>query len=50
MVKYYTKVPRSDNDEYDLCKFDMISGGITSVSQPIDKFIGKVFKGHYREK
>ena len=47
MVKYYTKIFRSENDEYDICSFDIMAGGINPVRQPIDKFIDKVFKGQY---
>ena len=50
MAKEYNKGLRSDNDEYDLCAFAIMSGGITPVSQHIDKFICKVFKSHYIEK
>ena len=43
MVKEYTKGFISDNDGGDLYAYDILSGGITPVRQPIDKLIGKVF-------
>ena len=34
---------------YDLVAFEIMSGGITPKALPIDAFIGKVFKGKYRD-
>ena len=38
-----------EKESYGLCQFEIMTGGITPKAQPIDSFIGKVFKGHYRE-
>ena len=54
-VKEYVKSFKSvgDDDEYEdgyeLVDFHIMGGGITPKSQPIDIFIGKVFKGLYRD-
>lgn len=34
---------------YPLCAFEIMGEGITPVSQPIDRFIGKIFKGYHRD-
>ena len=47
MVKEFTKFSRSENGEYYLCAFDIMADGITPVTQFIDNFICKFFKGHY---
>ena len=55
IVKEYVHSLRSSNNdgnddsEYDLVAFEIMSGGITPKAQPIDAFIGKVFKGNYRD-
>ena len=38
-----------NRERYNLCGFEIMSGGITPKAQSIDAFIGKVFKGHYRD-
>ena len=51
-VKNYVKSFKRDGDKdvsYDLCSFIIMSGGITPKYQPIDAFVGKVFKGNLRE-
>ena len=53
-MKEYKRIFRSGNDNvpddhrYNLCEFDIMAGGITPKAQPIDAFLGKVFKGLYR--
>ena len=54
IVKDFTTSFKSEDmnenrERYNLCGFEIISGGITPNAQPIDAFIGKVFKGHYRD-
>ena len=39
----------NDVSEYDLVAFVLMSGGTTPKAQPIDSFIGKVFKDNYRD-
>ena len=39
----------SDDERYDLCQFEIMAGRITPEGQPINAFIGKDFKGYYRE-
>ena len=34
---------------YKLCQFQIMEGVITPFYQPIDKFVGNIFKGCYRE-
>ena len=54
-VKAYTSILKSgtnaisDNTKYSLCEWLVMGGGITRILQTIDKFLGKIFKGNYRE-
>ena len=54
-VKDFVKSKKSGNDtmpekdRYELCQFEIMAGGITPKAQPLDAFIGKIFKGYYRE-
>ena len=43
-------VNEEEGEKYNLCTFEVMTGGITPKAQPIDAFIGKVFKGHYRDR
>lgn len=54
LVKGYTTSFMSSNDadvgeQYPLCAFEIMAGGITPKSQPIDAITGKIFKGFYRD-
>ena len=43
-------VNEEEGEKYNLCTFEIMTGGITPKAQPIDEFIGKFFKGHYRDR
>eukprot|EP00957_Ditylum_brightwellii_P033881 2567444-Ditylum_brightwellii.AAC.1 len=49
IIKEFTQSYRNEEDTCNLCQVQIMGGGITPVSQPIDKFIGKIFKGLYHE-
>ena len=36
-------------ERYDICQFQIMSGGITPKVQPIDMVLENIFKGYYLE-
>ena len=49
LVRSYKNVSNVSTENcYNLCAFEIMAGGITPKAQPIDAFLGKLFKGHYR--
>ena len=48
-ISFKSEGMNENRERYNLCGFEIMSGGITPKAQPIDAFIGKVFKGHYRD-
>jgi hypothetical protein len=49
IVKEYTLSFKDQTYAYNLCEFQIMAGGITPKSQPVDAITGKIFKGYYRE-
>ena len=53
-MKEYTSIFNSGNDNfpdahrYNICEFEIMAVGITPKAQPLDAFLGKLFKGLYR--
>ena len=54
-MKEYTIIFKSGNNNvpdshrYNLCEFEIMAKGINPKAQPLDDFLGKVFKGLYRD-
>ena len=48
IVKKFTQSNKNEENKYNIRQVQIMAGGITPVSQPIDYFIGKSFKGFYR--
>ena len=54
-MKEYTRSFKSGNNNvpdahrYNLCEFEIMAKGINPKAQPLDDFLGKVFKGLYRD-
>ena len=47
IVKKFTQSCKNEENTYNIFQVQIMAGGTTPVYQPIDNFIGKIFKGFY---